>query len=574
MKRWLAGVPVVWAAVAAAGTGDGWQTDLWLGRGEVWRSRVAVEIAASGGDVSEGEAVAVPVAALAGQRAEAVRVTDRSGRLLLFAPFARGTGERITAGALPGDVELLLPYTGATNGVARYWVYFDNPSAWALADFLPGETEHPVNGDFEQGDPDPVGWKRGEVTEGQRLSVETDRPFSGKRCIKAVSPETVPASWFGWKRSDFRVVPGAEVTVRVRVRGEGVKGNAGWYVHIGNAQDGQIVNQVFKAGEGSFDWREQVIRLTVPEGCTRLSTGSVLYGSGTAWYDAFSIDLGRQREKPAVKVGAVERLKIREIGRDAPWVEGRWHHRVPIRIVNLSEREEKGLLVTADLAQAVRAVRNPRFLLTLEGKEREIHRMGERLFFSCDLPPETILTYYLYVATEGRTAASGEGVESAAGSVIPSDQVLRERAGRADRETARRLVESAANLVRNPGFEEGEMGWSRNDAPAGVRYGIAEEGCMGKRCVTCSIAKEAPEGWYGWRQTVSVEAGKRYLYGGWIASRDVTSDLRIHVHLLDANHRVVDGGYLSTPGNCIGEAWQPTFGRRRFRRAWSGWSCI
>ncbi len=559
------------AVTAAVGAETAWRTDLWLGRGNIWRKRVPVTVTVPPGiSMAEGEPVAVPIGdgkdalPIVGVSPLTLRVTDDVGEQLLYAAV-RKDGEALNPFVSTlEDAELLIPLVRGKDGTARYWVYFDNRDAWELADSLPGEVEKPVNGDFELGEKTPVGWKVGELKNGQRLSLSDERPFSGKRCLKAESPDGLAPSWFGWKRGDLRVVPGAEVTIRVRVRGEKVTGTAGWYVHIGNERDSQIVNRVFKTGDGTFDWREEVIRLKVPEGCTRLSTGSVLYGSGTAWYDAFSFDPGRERKKPTVTVGEVERLDLRTIGEDDWWLEGEpaWRYRIPIRLLNPSDHDQKGVLSAVDVHQAAQMIRNPRFRMTLNGKETPMSRLGGRLLFLCDLPARSLVTYHLYVASSGtKPGTRTDAVASGLGSDIPSDQVVRGIVSPVDLEEVSKVLANVSNRVKNSGFEEGEAGWTHSAVLPGVRFGVIDGGCFGKRCAEFAVSDEASAEWRGWYQSVPVEPGHTYLYGGWIAVKKLTgAPARIYAHLRDAEGKVSESGFLETapvtPGT---SAWMPAF---------------
>ncbi|MDD4020114.1 MAG: hypothetical protein PHV28_19480, partial [Kiritimatiellae bacterium] len=162
-----------------------WDHPLWLGRGDVWRARFPVVISNPSDKPLAGAPVTVIVgggpgqAPLAGARAEAVRVTDARGVQLLYALRDPASREIITAGAVPDGAELVLPAVCAPATSVTYRVYFDNPGAWALADFFTETPAGDINGGFETGKRLPVTETRAGAVERLRLrdvGVEADWP--------------------------------------------------------------------------------------------------------------------------------------------------------------------------------------------------------------------------------------------------------------------------------------------------------------------------------------------------------------------------------------------------------------
>ena len=574
-----------------------WHHPLWLGRGDVWRARFPVTISNPSGAALEGVPVALTVgdapgqAPLAGARAEALRVTDEKGTQLLYGLWMPDQASAFTTGAIPAGATLTLPAVCGPNTSATCTVYFDNPRAWGLADFFGKRAFCDLNADFERGAADqPLGWQRGQATAKHRLSWSSEKPFSGSRCLKAETDADAEKSWFGFVRADFSVVPGARCTIRVRVRAENVKGDAGWYVHVGDDKNAQRINRVARTGDGTFDWKEQVITFTVPEGATRMQTGSVLYGTGTAWYDAFSFETDKQPPQAAALAGAVERLSLNEQGADADWLPSarrsrpnrlrrllsplipckdsrpEWLYRLPVRVTNLRDEPAANLLAAADLNTAARGIAAPKFRLTLNGETVEACRLGDRLLFTCSPAARTAVTYYLYVGDTGAKAASGpeKPAASALGSDIPSDQILADRAGDADAQAFAKLLNSPVNLVRNPDFEAGTdapEAWTHSAADAGTSFALGAPGGFGKRYARMTVPLTAKEAWRGWYQTVAVEPGRTYLYGAWLACEALEGTAVLNAHLRDAKGAVVSGGYLSAGSSISGEKeWTPMFG--------------
>lgn len=579
-----------------------WHHPLWLGRGDLWRARFPVVIANPSDTPLEGAPVALPVgnapgqAPLAGARAEALRVTDANGTQLLFGLWHPADGTAFTTGAIPAGATLVLPAVCGPATSTTYTVYFDNPRAWALADAFTSRAFTDLNGDFENGPAAlPFGWQTTQTTPKHRLAWTDEAPFSGTRCLKAQTDPDAEKSWFGYVRSDLTVLPGATCTLRVRVRGENVSGTAGWYVHVGDDKNPQRLNRVAKVGDGTFGWRELTLTFTVPEGATRLQTGSVLHGTGTAWYDALTFETDKPAPRPSARAGGVERLDLRETGHNAPWPADtlapckphwtrrlaapflshrrnaapasapEWRYRIPVRLANLRHEPASGLLAVVDLNSAARGIVTPRFLLTLDGQPVDTCRLGDRLLFSCAPAARSITTYYLYVADNGPAprAPADAPAASALGSDIPSDQILAERPADTDTAAFARLLRSPANLVANPDFEDGADlpdAWVPSRADAHTAFALAAPGGFGKRHARMSVAPDAPDVWRGWYQSVPVKPGRSYLYGAWLAAEALNGTAVLHAHLRDAKGAVIPGGFLSAGPAVNGDApWTPLF---------------
>ncbi|MDR2849142.1 MAG: hypothetical protein LBW77_01150, partial [Verrucomicrobiota bacterium] len=503
MQRFF--LPAALAALLCASPASAaeWGHPLWLGRGGVWRARFPVTVTNPADAPLAGVPVALTVggapgqAPLAGARAEALRVTDAAGTQLLYGLWAPDPDRAFTTGAIPPGATLTLPAVCGPATSATYFVYYDNPRAWGLADFFDKRAFTDPNGDFERGAGDrPSGWQGAMADAQHRLAWSSDAPFSGARCLHAQTAPGAAPSWFGFMRSDFTVVPGARCTIRVRVRGENVAGSAGWYVHVGDDKISQRINQVARAGDGTFGWKEVAITFTVPDGATRLQTGSVLHGTGAAWYDAFSLETDRQPPLPTARAGATERLDLAEQGAGASWPSGsRSRDRVPVRVVNLRDEAVSNVLAVADLNSAARGIVSPGFQLTLNGAPVETCRIGDRLLFTCSTPPRTALTYYLYVSAPGaKKGRARSAAASALGSDIPSDQVLAEGPGETDAPAFANLLASPVNLVKNPSFEapgSEPEGWTHSAADAGAAFSLASPGGFGARHARLAVSPDA-----------------------------------------------------------------------------------
>ncbi|MBO7687577.1 MAG: DUF4091 domain-containing protein, partial [Kiritimatiellae bacterium] len=332
-------------------------------------------------------------------------------------------------------------------------------------------------------------------------------------------------------------------------------------------------NRVFSAGNGTFGWKKLEMKVTIPPDCTKMTVGSVLRGTGTAWYDAFEIERETPLPEPKVTVDAVERLNVREIGADAPWLaakpgEGVWQYRVPVRVANFTDQAQGSTLSACALSEALRATRSAEYAITFNGRELSTCRLGDQLLFTCEPPARSISTFYLYVR-RGRgdaPAAQPEELKSALGSAIPSDQVLVKRPQIGDIAAFEALLNGPANLVKNPSWEAGETGWTRGTSkPGGICFEVVTTGGrFGKAFAKTVIPRTVRPNWNGWRQSVKVTPGREYLYGAFISGDNLDVGATVHVHQRTAKGGLARGGMIAAGRGVNGTVpWTPVFSTAR-----------
>lgn len=560
-----------------------WHDRLALSRQDSWRSRFSLQF--SNLPVMESEQmlpIGVPVAGeagvsaplpLAGMPVAGIRVVVAdSGAELLWA-VADAAGERIESGLVPADGTLYVPVGLGESPSQKLLVYYDNPSAWPVPDYLRVPTSGDLNGSFEKiAQGLPVGW-RAKMVDGQHhVEVVTERPADGRHCVKTTADAKAESSWFGIERAGMPVLPGEKYTLRVRVRAENVTETAGWFVHVGSSSNTQMINRVVSAGKGSFDWQELSIEVEVPAGATMLTTGSVLRGTGVAWFDDFRLEGASVAPRFTLEVGATERQLLQRIGAEAPWLpaqRGRtWLFRVPVKVMNVSDEPLTDVLANIATSDAFRQLQNPDFCLTYENEEVKVTRFGDGLLFTCSVPPRTEKVYYLY-AGEGsqKPATPAAKLQSALGSDIPSDQILVEQplsTGVADYIA---LMSSEANMMQNPSFEDGDplpkhwLGGGEKEAASSAWFSLGSPGGFGKRHARLDVPADRKADWIGWRQSVAIKPGHSYIYGVWMASEKLSAGARLHAHLRNEGNEVCTGGFLSAGPDIQGDSdWTPMFG--------------
>jgi len=517
-----------------------WRHPLYLDGNHWWQKRVPVKITNDGPGPLNGFPVACDVGdaadqlPLVGQRAESVRVCDADGTEMLFV-LRDPDGIDVEQGPIPARSSLVIPVECPPGGSAVYYVYFDNPSAGVVPDFL---TARPglVNGDVELGTGDaPSGWIPDPPDAQHRASWTTECPQSGLRCLKTTVADGAEPTWIATRQRGVAVAGGAKYRLQAWVKARDVRGFCGWYVHVGNHEQPMLLAPMLSAGDGTFDWKQVTAEFTAPVAADRLSLGTVLRGTGTAWFDNAEL----HRLSPGAvraQILPLESLAIREIGADAAWYDAgdgaMRPYRAAVRALNLSnETLERSVVMDLGRLQARTRgrLRRDSISVTRAGRPLAHRLLGDQLLCAVELPARSSSILHVYFAAgEHPTGGKFDGVKSQA--------------------------DARMNLVANPGFEDGEplpADWIASGISArdGVTLGVDEpqREAFGARCARMHVPAEAPKAWRGWRQDVPVEPGRSYLFAAWVKCQDVRDgDVRLHAHYRRA------GGELSQRGGFAG----------------------
>ena len=522
---------VIFACAAAPVTAQQWHHPLYAGNGGVWRTRVPVEVHNPLPRDAAGDPVAVTVgtgpgqAELAGLPAEGVRVCNADGAELLYR-IATADGRDITSGPIPQGALLTIPAECPAGGGATCWVYTDNPLAWPVPDFLQAATGV-RNGDLEAGTGNmPNGWSHDPGDSAHRALWVSERPHSGEHCLKTVVAAGAEATWIATRQGGIHVVGGQRYRLTAWVRAQDVAGYAGWYVHVGDAAQPMMIGPVERAGDGSFEWRQITLEFDVPEQANLLSLGTVLRGTGTAWFDDVALEALDGGAALSAEAGPPERLELTETGADAPWLDDRWPWRVAVTVPNLIAEDRAGVLVhvpTAPIVGRMGGTVSPGSLRAAAGRhELASLTVAGGFVFEADLPARSLTTFHVYF-TDSSAINLGYGGSYAA------------------------LADSQVNLARNPSFELGEAlpddwpGGAEGERPAGAELARVEEGRFGRWAARMHIPGDATPAWTGWRQDVPVEPGHSYLFAAWLRTEDIRDRVQLHAH-----YRNADGGLCAT----------------------------
>jgi acetone carboxylase gamma subunit len=541
---------VGWAAPA-------WHQSLYLGNDGVWQQRFPIVLSNQGGRDLAGESVELRIgsaageAPLAGLLADGLRLCTENGTEFLWA-INGPDGKPVRRGPVPAGSSLFVPAECPAGGETTLYLYADNPTAWAVPDFFPA-ARGLRNGGLEEGSGDvPAEWHHEANDDAHRTFWVSENPQAGKRCLKTVVADGAEETWIATRQRDIQIQGGATYRLRAWVKAEKVKGNAGWYIHVGNAQNFMLISPMLNGGGGSYDWKELTVEFSAPADANVADLGTVLRGTGTAWFDEVSLT---QVDGAAVKVTArvlpAERIPLaREVGADAPWPSGAedqgWDYRFPVRVLNLTEQALESGFLAVDLAGAAARLNrrtDAASVRVMDGDRLlEAQRLGDLVLCRQRIEPRTRQTLYVYfrvgapsVTTSGQIGAR----QYAANPALPGGETREAISGMARGEYMR-LLESPLNRVRNPSFEQGEAlpeGWvgsAEGQQPAGTRMESAPPGLFGQRGARLVIPADSQPAWTGWRQDVPVQPERTYLYAAWLKCADLVGSLQLHAHYRNA----------------------------------------
>lgn len=565
MKLWTA-LAMLMAAVPAP-----WHHPLYLGNGGIWHHRVRIVVANRGDSAVAGSPVSVRVgpgdgeADIAGAESAALRVCSARGDEMLFEIVAQH-GTPTHTGPIPAGARLILPAECPPHGTSDYYLYYDNARAWRVTDYLKAG-EGLVNGGMEAGEGDtPAGWTHDAADSRHSATWSTDNPHAGRRCLKTVVVPGADPTWISTRQTGIRIIGGAKYRMTAWVRAAGVVGEAGWYIHLGNAGSPMLAAPMLPAGSGSFDWREVSAEFVAPEAADRADIGTVLRGTGTAWFDDVTLARLDGTDLVSARAAKPERLDVREIGSDAAWRPGpgaheAWSYRAPIRVTNLSDAGSGDSLISADLTGPLARLRGgvgrEGLRVVDNGKAIAHYRLGDLLLFPGTAPARSEHTYRVYLSPSsgGHAAPAAAPSEFAPNPALPGDRNTAQAHMALSEYGA--LLASSRNLARNASFETGAStpeawpGAAEGDRPPGTQMGVSGNGLFGPRCARIHVPRGAKTAWVGWRQSIPVKPGRTYLYGAWIRCADVVGAVQIHAHLLTAAGDLVKQGGMTGAGPAL-----------------------
>ncbi len=560
MSRYLFALLFLFACVNCSS--QDWQDHLYLGNNGHWKQRIRVQATNNGLSAVNGEPVTLKVGSgpgeiqLTGVLAQSIRVCDSKGTEMLWLitdPSARP----FTAGPIFAGSILTIPIECPAGSKTDSWVYFDNPSAWEVPDFLAGAGGL-TNTGVELGDStSPFGWSVETGDSTHNMSWTSENPHSGSKCLKTVVSPGAQSTWLSARQSNIRIVGGAKYTLKGWVKGLNTTGLVGWYIHVGNDSNTMMISPMPTIGGGTFDWKEVVAEFTAPAEANKADLGTVLYGTGTAWFDDVSLETTAKAIVTA-EAFAPEKLMLKGIGADAKWPQSKkFGWRVPVTLTNLTSTPVKPGLVSVNLSATISRLRGEADLKTMqvmEGKRliSHVRLVDSVLFAGSDIPANTSKTYFIYLpyATKGKVSlVKTEAAVRQTGTTEDARQNNNAQAFKSA-ETSKvdyeKLLKSPRNLAKNADFEVGEVlpdewpGSAEGDKPVGAFLGFDSNALFGKQCLKISVPATSKAAWLGWRQSIPVTPGRTYLYAAWVKCKDTVGDgVQLHAHIRNDKDEVV-----------------------------------
>ena len=542
---------------ATASGAIAWHHPLYLGWEGYWRERIPIRVSNTSqqdilgqtlafrvvspeGTRTSGDQGSWPELPIAGRELREIRVCTEDGRELLWGAFD-SQGQPLRAGVLPAGVFFVIPIECRAGSTTRVFIYLDNPRATAVPDYW-DKRPFLANGGMEFGSGSvPFGWVHDPRDADHQVYWTDDRPHSGSKCVTTVVRPGAAPSWIATRQTGIAAIPGAKYRLRAWVRAENVQGNAGWYVHAGNEADPMMIGPVFSAGGGTYDWREIEAEFVVPPEATTLSVGTVLRGTGQAWFDDVSLEV--IGDSPwTVTVEKREQRVLKEVATEEPWqAEATFHGEWPLwlhaKVFQFADEEIRDVLLALPLEKfrwKNKAGDGTRLVVLHNSGTKDCLVVGSWILWNDDLPARSVLHRYLKLTAAGQQPAG-------------------ESEPHRDYE---RLLFSGRNLVKNPSFEDGEKlpdAWMRvGEGAKGVKFAV-DEGTPsvdgGRRSACLEVSNDAKPGWYGWQQKVPVKAGRNYLVTGWLKCRDVSQGkVQIYLHFHDASGRLTAQGAMTGVG--------------------------
>lgn len=499
-------------------------------------ARVPVVILNRGSAAVEGDPVGLLVGPgpgeldVAGQPLSAIRVADEQGLELLWAATDSGGSPLRTGTLAPGDT-VHVPATCGPGESRTLYVYFDNPGAWPVPDYLATGL---WNRGFSEGTAaGPLGWQAHGTDAQHVMSWSADGGIGGSACAVCSVSEGAPPTWVQYSQRGLPVRAGVRYRLSGWVRAESCAGTVGWYVHVDGDQP-MLVNEVLDAGAGTYGWTLVQREFVTPESSVSATIGTVLHGTGTAWYDDVSLEPVGPDSAVEVSVGPVERANFEFIGEPDP-VSG-WG----VTAVNADAAQDREVLVLADTRPAVLAWRREHgdYETPVSSEvgvgTRTLEALGGQLF-TARLPARSVVTFPVSVGP----APGGAAVEShASGEVARLAQNIVPGA----------LFDSPADLAAwGPPASEGPE--------SGCRAELSDGGVSGTRCMRLTVPREAAPHWVGVRQSgIALRPGASYYYGGFIRAGELGGTVRLHAHVRDSDGQVLS--YISTtPSVGSGSDW-------------------
>jgi hypothetical protein len=518
-----------------------WHHPLYMSNNDYWRQRIPIRIHNRMDRDLMGDPLELQIgggirqAPLRGVLAEGLRVVTAEG-VELCCRITDSKGNIVEKGPVPADGKIVIPVECKAGASVMHYVYFDNPSAWAVGDYYLTHREI-LNGGFDHTTIyGPLGWELSLPQSTSRVEYSPTEGYSSGPCIKIVASDEAHGDASGALQRNIHLLSGTTYSLECMAKGQDVAGAAELRLIFGNqdTEDFKLGEHVAKTeSDGAFAWRKISAEFTVPAGASGAHLHLSLNGSGTVWFDDVRITPLYDYDV-AFDVLQPERLSLAEAGSTADWIEshGRnvelWPSRSAVKSINLSSGDISEQLICVD----VEGVLNRLYAETNEQSpiivargtsSLPFYRAGDYILFKQDLKASTVQTNYIYYA------AAASKPQVGAGSAVAS------------------IDELQPNKLANPDFESDDLSAWRI-YPDNGRAEFDAISCHGERSIRLHVADNTPQTLV-LEQAMPVRPGATYFCSAYLKASDM---LRQPDFLSGIQQRTLRAQFVDKDGTKIG----------------------
>ncbi len=521
---------------------------------------------------------------LAGEQAQSLRICDDKGREYLFNIYDTNMLE-YHQGILKDNFTLSIVANCKAGQKERYHICYDNDKAWVVPDWLPGIGSM-QNTDVElENNGLPANWSFDKSDETHIITWSSEKPHSGKKCIKTEVKEGADPSWIAARQGPIQVESGAKYKFSAWIRGINIKGNCGLYVHIGNEKNSMITSKHVYTNEGSFEWKKVSFEFDIPKNASLLNLGTVLRGTGTACYDSFILE----KTSSATQDNYTIKIDAPQISTFESWyssVNGAFgdtkfqpekilpiqeKRYVLLSVMNCSNKDvkKKVFLDTSKIIQRWhRTFDQDSFTIyDLRNKPLKVVSWNNNVFFDVELKKNSC-NYLLLVENSELTPPQNVRMENigTTGNAFPGTSLQnsdgafpgtsQQTKSNSDMVSNNQILPSfirEANHLVNGDMENGLEGWKTNAPEEKVEYKVIDPGkpFLGHKALEMKVGEKVSPQWRGFHQKVAVKPGAKYFCGYWISTDSKTGGYQVHLHQSRANGQLSSGG-MSTLASSVG----------------------
>ena len=510
-----------------------WHNPLYLANNDYWRQRIPVNIQNKMNRDLLGDPIELLIgnqlgqAPIKGMPAEGVRITTSDGIELTFR-ITNSDGDIIERGLIPDNSKIVFPAECKNDASTIHYIYFDNPSAWAIGDFYKTHREILNDGFETETKYGPLGWELSLPEDFGKVEHTGAVNHTGKKSISInINNSGFNSDDFGATQRNIHLLSGMKYVLEGWIKGEDINGEAQMIVLFGNldTEDFHLGNQKINGGNGTFDWKKVSLEFTVPNDVTGANLLLHLEGTGKVWFDDLSITCAMDYNVVA-EVLKKEKISLKEIGKNDVWFDDNtsdsytWQSRSTIKTMNFDNNNYAGKLICVDIEGVVNRLyseinENSVIQVTNGTNPIPFYRAGDYILFKQDIKGNSEQTNYVYF-----------------------------NSGKANSNTVDELDQSQ---IKNPDFEDADLSdWKHDPGQKNVELSAISK--KGAKSVQLSVVDESVKD-VRLEQTVPVKAGNTYFFSTWMKCTDMIEQPDF---LAGIRQRTLTAQFITKEGKDVG----------------------